>query len=78
MDHEQSNKIIYSSIIEYIINQNNLDLLKLFIPKYYDINKIGANDNTSLTYAIPKGNERMVKYLIENGDNINQTNRIIS
>ncbi|KAL6631669.1 ankyrin repeat-containing domain protein [Neocallimastix sp. 'constans'] len=69
--------VIDNIIIEKLINNNKINILKLLIPQYVDINNEDKNGDTSLIYAIKYQNYEIIKYLMENGADINIVNKKI-
>ncbi|OUM65866.1 hypothetical protein PIROE2DRAFT_7024, partial [Piromyces sp. E2] len=58
-----------NDIIKEIIYQNRLDLLKLLIPNYININRKDDNNHTFLFYAYECKNTEIINYLNEHGGN---------
>jgi len=69
-----SGDIYEKEIIEKVIENNKLDVLKFLLINNLNINTKDKDGNTPLAYAIKAKNSDIVKYLIENGANIHHKN----
>ncbi|ORX44721.1 ankyrin [Piromyces finnis] len=69
-----SGDIYEKDIVEKVIANNKLDILKFLVINNLNINMKDKEGNTPLAYAIKAQNSDIVKYLIENGANINHKN----
>jgi len=70
----KNNKI---EIINPIIQKDELDLLKMIIPGYLDVNTKDENGNTPLIYAIQAQNISIIKYLIDQKADLEIVNKSI-
>ena len=52
-----------------------LDAVKLFVEKGADVNAVNALGNSALHYAATQGNERMIRYLVSVGANLDLKNK---
>ncbi len=55
--------------------EGNLDLMRLFISRGADINRLNANGETAIALAAWRGNQEAVKWLLERGARINAPGR---
>eukprot|EP00833_Pecoramyces_ruminatium_P018011 jgi/Orpsp1_1/1192043/evm.model.d7180000090145.2 len=69
---------INNEIIEIIICNNRLNILKILIPGYLNINNEDIDGNTALIYAIKYQNFEIIKYLVDNGADMNVVNKKIN
>jgi len=65
---------IDKSVVKRIIDKNRMDLLKILIPDYVDVNtkNIDGKGNTLLIYSIRAENIPLVNYLIDQQANVNK------
>jgi len=66
-----------NTTLKKIITLDWFDIVKLLIPKYIDINIQDDYGNSPLIYALYCKNERIIKYLINSGADINLLNHRI-
>ncbi|OUM59098.1 hypothetical protein PIROE2DRAFT_63981 [Piromyces sp. E2] len=62
---------------DLIININDKELLNILIPKYINVDMVDENGYTPLVYAVDSQNQSLMKYLLDNGADINLSNKII-
>ena len=55
--------------------EGNIDLMRLFISRGADINKLNANGESAIVFAAWRGNLEAVKWLLERGARINAAER---
>lgn len=73
IDKAQLNKIFYDTIwplLHWTADVGHVDVAKILLDYNYDINYEGVNGRTAIIDAIIKGNYNMVKFLIEQGINL--------
>jgi ankyrin repeat protein len=56
--------------------RGNIDMLKYFISKGYDVNKKNDASQTPFTWAIGGGNTETLRLFIENGADVNFKDRL--
>jgi len=64
-------------IMRDIIYKDRLDLLKLLVPTYFDLNIKDAYGNNLLIYAFDTGNDEIIQYLIHHGSEIIKINNVL-